>query len=887
MRLYPLLAATLAGSLAAVHAFPLAPRAADGANAVAASSSSSSTAPPSSSPAATATSAAPGSSSGSSSSSSSGAGSSAPTTAAVGASVSTNSSSSAAASGASSSASFASSSSSSSSSMASGNSSIIATTVTGSNSTSLNSTTATATSGSSGNSSGAATTTATAGAPSATADAGFVQPTGLVTLLLQHEQASGARGAFLAKVQGEFVARVNGGGGGGGASAASAMASSSSSSPSSSPSSTPAPHASSTNASTTTPTTNSTRASLKVDWRVFPETDTYEGYLSQLRSACDKNVTGLFDVVFVEASRVGEFADCLADFWALDGGAAAAGKTGGVMPAALANGVVDGRLVALPTEIELGLIVYNTGLLDRYGLSGPPTSFDAMADLANSVMSSERAMDNYQLSGITGIFSGELLTTQLIEWLAGRRNTTLLNPTTSQPNMLTLSAAEALAAPASWVDTGLIHPDDLTPVETPDPFKYSPITPPSASTLRDTDLSFSRFVSGRAVFMRHGTRVLPALTEAAADAGVEWDATGVVGLDAGVSVGALGGWTVGVYGMSENKGAAARVAEFLASKAVQRRAVAEAGLFAMPAWTDLYSDREVCAVLGERLCQIAKATTPSLRPSTQVKRHYSALSSIVSSDLFTYLSTPMTVITFLATVDANIRAELFPSSASGNANGTNKGVDDLLNSDPSLGTARTGKAVPTHLGAQLAGLFLVIAVSGVVVLLMRKKAMDELAKKEAAAAAGGGGGEGGAAAAGARAAATAPLVAKAGSSGDGKSGETAGRDRTVVRSASARMDDQPAANGNGAKVARKAKTAKGGYEQLEEDGEDLGPDENAAVVTGSKAHQSGTGAALAAAHASAGAASGDVADGGNMGSADSLLALEMAAVDRSERASFV
>jgi hypothetical protein len=98
-------------------------------------------------------------------------------------------------------------------------------------------------------------------------------------------------------------------------------------------------------------------------------------------------------------------------------------------------------------------------------------------------------------------------------------------------------------------------------------------------------------------------------------------------------------------------------------------------------------ERDICSVLGDAVCVIAKTITPSLRPSTQVGAKYSALSDVTASDLNTYLSTPMTVITFLAKVDADIRALIYPPSATGN---NSNALQSLIN-DPGFNNRPTSR----------------------------------------------------------------------------------------------------------------------------------------------------------------------------------------------------
>jgi ABC-type glycerol-3-phosphate transport system substrate-binding protein len=180
------------------------------------------------------------------------------------------------------------------------------------------------------------------------------------------------------------------------------------------------------------------------------------------------------------------------------------------------------------------------------------------------------------------------LTTQLVEWLAGRRGTSLLNSETNEPNVLSLAAAEALNHAASWFDNGLIDRDDLYKYYSEqDPAEFSPVTPQSLESLTKWNPALARFSDGKALFLRDWTHSISALQNYA-DSSLAWDVSGMIGLDSGVSVGALGGWSVGVYRYSQNPASAARVAAWLTSAAFQRGLVTSAKVPAIPSRPELY-----------------------------------------------------------------------------------------------------------------------------------------------------------------------------------------------------------------------------------------------------------------------------------------------------------
>jgi trehalose/maltose transport system substrate-binding protein len=88
-----------------------------------------------------------------------------------------------------------------------------------------------------------------------------------------------------------------------------------------------------------------------------------------------------------------------------------------LMPAAVQNNMVDGRLTAIPFNVEVGLLYYRTDLLKKYGFKNPPETWDELAKMARRIQTGERAEGRKDFWGF--VWQGapyEGLTCNALEW---------------------------------------------------------------------------------------------------------------------------------------------------------------------------------------------------------------------------------------------------------------------------------------------------------------------------------------------------------------------------------------------------------------------------------------------------------------------------------------
>lgn len=121
------------------------------------------------------------------------------------------------------------------------------------------------------------------------------------------------------------------------------------------------------------------------------------------------------DVFQIDVIWPGDLAEHFVDL--NDYGAAAV--TPEHFPAIVQNNTVDGKLVAIPWFTDAGLLYYRTDLLQKYGFSGPPTTWDELASMAKTIQDGERADGNQDFWGFTWQGNAyEGLTCDALEWVA-------------------------------------------------------------------------------------------------------------------------------------------------------------------------------------------------------------------------------------------------------------------------------------------------------------------------------------------------------------------------------------------------------------------------------------------------------------------------------------
>jgi trehalose/maltose transport system substrate-binding protein len=290
-----------------------------------------------------------------------------------------------------------------------------------------------------------------------------------------------------------------------------------------------------------------------------------------------------------------------------------------LLPLAVQNDTVDGRLVALPFNMELGLLYYRTELLAKYGFNHPPDTWDELAQMARRIQAGERAEGRKDFWGY--VWQGapyEGLTCNALEWQASSGGGKIIEDdgTISVNNPQTV---KALKMAKSWVGS---------------------ISPPSVLAFKEADAR-NIWDSGNAAFRRdwvwrgNSTIRVPDLAEAS-KFGTSLPPSGGAG-----HVSVLGGQSVAVSKYSAHPREAAELVRYLASREVQMWHWQKGSM--LPVLTEFYADPQYLAERPglERLKDIVTSGATT-RPSTISGRHYAEVSRAYYSAVHSVLTGEVT-----------------------------------------------------------------------------------------------------------------------------------------------------------------------------------------------------------------------------------------------------
>ena len=239
-------------------------------------------------------------------------------------------------------------------------------------------------------------------------------------------------------------------------------------------------------------------------------------------------------------------------------------------PELIKNNTVNGRLVALPYNLNEGLLFYRVDLLHKYGYNAPPKTWDELENMAKRIQAGERANGNKDFWGY--VWQGapsEGLTCNALEWQVSEGGGTILD----EHGKVTVNNPRAISSwsmAARWVGS---------------------ISPPGVTAYKEWD-AFNVWQAGKAAFMRNWPNAYVAVRD---ENSPTKDRVEIAPLPAGKagSAATLGGQGYGVSRYSSHPREAAMLVRFLTSRSEQARRGRNSSN--PPTIPELYRDPEVLA----------------------------------------------------------------------------------------------------------------------------------------------------------------------------------------------------------------------------------------------------------------------------------------------------
>ena len=270
-------------------------------------------------------------------------------------------------------------------------------------------------------------------------------------------------------------------------------------------------------------------------------------------------------------------------------------------PELIANFTVNGKLIALPHNLNEGLLFYRTDLLAKYGYGAPPKTWQELETMSKRIQAGERAIGNKDFWGF--VWEGapsEALTCNALEWQVSEGGGTILDEngkvTVNNPNTI-----RAWSMAAGWVGS---------------------ISPPGVTAYREWD-AFNMWQAGKTAFMRNWTNAYVAARAENSPTRGLFDVASLPRGRAGFAA-TLGGNGYGVSRYSRHPREAAMLVRFLASPEEQARRCRKSS--EPPTIPELYRDPDV---LGpnpymSRVLQVHEGL--ALRPSVPAAKMYPEVS---------------------------------------------------------------------------------------------------------------------------------------------------------------------------------------------------------------------------------------------------------------------
>ncbi len=210
------------------------------------------------------------------------------------------------------------------------------------------------------------------------------------------------------------------------------------------------------------------------------------------------------------------------------------------------NNTVSGKVVALPYFSDFGMLYYRTDLLQKYGYSKPPETWDELQEQATKIVAGEKA-SNPNFAGF--VFQGkayEGLTCNALEWLASSGGGTIVDAS----GKVTVNNPQAVAIlnkVKGWI--GNVVPQGVTSYQEED--------------------ARTAFGGGNAAFERNWPYAYSVTNQADSPTKGKFDVAPLPAQSGGKHSGTIGGWGMAVSKYSKNQDAAIQFIRYMTSPEFQ------------------------------------------------------------------------------------------------------------------------------------------------------------------------------------------------------------------------------------------------------------------------------------------------------------------------------
>lgn len=282
-------------------------------------------------------------------------------------------------------------------------------------------------------------------------------------------------------------------------------------------------------------------------------------------------------------------------------------------PQVIKNNTVEGKLVSVPTSVDVGLLYYRTDLLKKYGFAHAPDTWEELTQMARTIQDGERAAGDPDFYGYLWQGKDEGLAVNALEWIFSYVGGTIIE-SDGRISIDNSRAIDALNRAREWLGT---------------------ISPAGTLTYAEEECR-NIFDDGHSAFMRNWPYVYVLADKPGSRIRGQFSITVLPkGGASGTHAGALGGWSLMVSKYSKHPEVAADLVKYCSSVEVEKNFALE--LCGMPSRPDLYQDKDILSKFPwfEKLPAIFDQAVA--RPSDVLGENYNRLAYLISHQLDRFL----------------------------------------------------------------------------------------------------------------------------------------------------------------------------------------------------------------------------------------------------------